>query len=545
MIAYVPPRCRRALAVALVCALPALGPAQTQPQPNSPAVQFGEAREPIVAPAPVAAGPAAPALAPTLVSRPAGWGGLVDTSFAVPAAAFRVAEYGRAMDLIQRPPSRQRFQDNLFDRQRSAVRPNNAYLDRPAATFLPAIPVAGVAGQEVFYDKFPFLTLEETVRGDVVFDSRRLSDPTAFRPSVIPVRGQDFFGAQPRVTVVGPAEGTTVYLEANGRSEVAGPAKAVVELQFGPPQAAGPVVQVLHLYAQVNNIFAGQVQSLFSDTDAIPNTIDTNHPSAMALRTHPAIGYLVPLYAEGPRSLYAAVSIEQPEATSTAPASADATKFASRSRVPDVAARVRLTDNEWGHVQVASIVRDVGIENTAYTTGEGAEAVTTPASHQDALGWGLQLTGEVYPFRGWDLLASDYVLFGGVYGRGIADYIVDLQSTTGLGAAFDANDRFRPLPVQTYYLSYTHFWTVPGLRSTVVYSQANLDTLGAPGLTETTYRQGRYFAANLIYQWDVLSVVGKTARLFTGLEYLYGHKETQDGETGDAHRVRFTFGSKF
>jgi hypothetical protein len=58
-------------------------------------------------------------------------------------------------------------------------------------------------------------------------------------------------------------------------------------------------------------------------------------------------------------------------------------------------------------------------------------------------------------------------------------------------------------------------------------------------------------AANVVYQWEILTPnpppkAGFTTHYaFTGLEYLYGERETLGKGAEHAHRVQFTIGMKF
>src|SRR5262249_24723817 len=149
-------------------------------------------------------------------------------------------------------------------------------------------------------------------------------------------------------------------------------------------------------------------------------------------------------------------------------------------------------------------------------------------------------------FDGVPCVAADLIGFGGVYGRGITSYNPDLGLNSGLDAVFDDKDQLRALPMSTFFASYTHLWT-ERLRSAVVYSQVDLTSFVYPDLLISPYRRGRYFATNLIYEFDIWSE-GDNPRKgtgFTGIEYLYGRHELLDGKYGDAHRVQFTAGARF
>src|SRR5206468_1332439 len=79
------------------------------------------------------------------------------------------------------------------------------------------------------------------------------------------------------------------------------------------------------------------------------------------------------------------------------------------NKLPDFTARYR-AERDWGHVQLAGIVRYLGYD-TAGTPGNNPSGRVT--------GWGLNLTSNIKS------IGSDMVHLGYVYGRGIASYMND------------------------------------------------------------------------------------------------------------------------
>jgi hypothetical protein len=197
------------------------------------------------------------------------------------------------------------------------------------------------------------------------------------------------------------------------------------------------------------------------------------------------------------------VSAELPE-TSATPLDntmADAKDWESRSRIPDFAGYIRLGD-DWGHVQLSGLLRDVGIENTAYDkTGTPANLVVAsptspsgyavvpnmtaiPADHQDVLGWGVHLTASVVPFQHCDAIKHDIIQGGVLYGDGVGNYVQDLRALGGYDAQYTTAGQLRAIPVFSYWASYTHFWS-SHLSSTVVFSEVNADTASSPSFPTT------------------------------------------------------------
>src|SRR5262249_10180360 len=150
-------------------------------------------------------------------------------------------------------------------------------------------------------------------------------------------------------------------------------------------------------------------------------------PNAIISLQHPLIGYYIPLSpstaSSGPR-VYAGISVESP-GDSVSPPSTTASGFKSFSRCPDVAAQIRWQDNTCGHVQFATLFRDVGTEG--------------PGLRDDTFGWGLHLSAVYHPFNDGSFRSNDFLAASIIYGAGIGNYVLDLNGFDGPDAAFGAN----------------------------------------------------------------------------------------------------------
>ena len=141
-----------------------------------------------------------------------------------------------------------------------------------------------------------------------------------------------------------------------------------------------------------------------------------------------------------------------------------------------------------------------------------------------------------------DKLYGSYVV-----GRGIGNYILDLRALGGSDAAVDASKNLNALPVMSYYLGYTHYWT-PKLYSSMTFSQVDLNSIASQG--PSAYRHGRYAAVGLMYEQQVHLIADLTKDAgphyaIVGLEYIYGEKMTIANGSGSDNRVQFTLGLKF
>jgi hypothetical protein len=464
----------------------------------------------------------------------------VAAPYSLPSVGFPAPTYKLAMERFGRPQSLEPDYGHILDRQTPLPRPDNAFLDRALSPFLAEVSPFG----RTDIASYGPLYVGGIARGDAVIGTAQLSKPFSFIPSSIPVQGQKTFGLPQPATVQEAAIGNHLFLESYVTTEMVPPVRLFSQVA-GFVQADGSGGgQVPHLFGQLKSLIVGKADTFFSDPRAYPNTIDLQGPNALVYMQHMLIGYLWEYQWPGV-ALEAGLSVEQPEPSVTPPDPKNASNFTSRSQIPDIAARTRFWDPIWGHVQFASILRSIGTENLEYTTEIDKTKVVHPASNQQVIGWGVQCTGMLHPFDGLPVIAYDLIGFGGSCGRGIASYYPDFGPNSGLDAVFDDKDQLRALPLTSFFTSYTHLWT-PQLRSTVVYSQVDLKSFDSPDLSGSPYRRGRYFAANLIYEFDVtVSDDNKKGRGFTGIEYLYGRHELLDGKYGDAHRIQLTAGAKY
>ncbi|HUO66835.1 MAG TPA: DcaP family trimeric outer membrane transporter, partial [Gammaproteobacteria bacterium] len=168
--------------------------------------------------------------------------------------------------------------------------------------------------------------------------------------------------------------------------------------------AGQTTMRVRHVYGSWGNWLAGQTNTLFMDIDIFPNTIDYWGPNGMVFLRNPQIRW-TPVHS-GDNTF--AVAIEKPSNDIDAgqfrevdPALAN---FQANNELPDITAQYRLNQS-WGHLQVAGILRKLGVENIA-----------NPANivKRDDMGWGVDVTASI------KVGERDKLLLGFVTGAGIA-----------------------------------------------------------------------------------------------------------------------------
>jgi DcaP outer membrane protein len=264
-----------------------------------------------------------------------------------------------------------------------------------------------------------------------------------------------------------------------------------------------------HAYGQFHGVLAGQTWSTFSDPAANHEDLDFEGVSSENVVRQPQIRYTwLPT-----KTLSVAASIETPKI--------DVTDGVGSEVIPDVVGRLIWNYKKNAHLQGSVVFRQIR-----------AAPLTDPQAFQQALGWGASLSG-VFPFERWNL--TDRFIFQINVGQAIARYINDLSSQGGLDGIFDpANGELKVLKMGGWYLDYEHMWKHweltrdMNLRSSLIWSVVKVDNLDFQ--PAEAYHLTHRLAANVIFS--------PMARMDAGLQYIWGTRKNNDGETGDARQVQ-------
>jgi hypothetical protein len=293
---------------------------------------------------------------------------------------------------------------------------------------------------------------------------------------------------------------------------------------FGVGADAGKTtIRLRHAYGEWGQLLAGQTNSLFMDIDVFPNVIDYWGPAGMvffrnvqirwtAYRTaNDAFAFAI----ERPSNDVDTGNIRLVQGFEDAVVQPDQT-------LPDLTGQFRHDDN-WGHYQIAAILRRVGFQYQVTPT----EAFQK--GHQT--GWGIDLSTTINTFD------KDKVLLSVVHGAGIASYMndggMDIAPNTppeGNPAAPGIGSEAVPLTgVMAYY---DHYWnslfsTTLGYSFTQV-ANTNLQS-------DTAFHKGQYASINLLSY--------PASRVMVGVELMWGKLTNNNGTTGDD--VRFQFSAKY
>ena len=384
---------------------------------------------------------------------------------------------------------------------------------------------------------------------DGIYDTNR-TDPDwedAFRPSKIATEHQDFgSNGQSSISVKQSRFG----VQGNVPIEDSNPIKFKFEFDFfGVGVDAGQTtIRLRHFYGEWGQILAGQTHSLFMDIDVFPNVIDYWGPAGMVFYRLPQLRWTP--YQTG--TSHFAIALERPgndidtgQIREFDPALGD--NIRNDEKLPDFTAQY-YTSGDWGHFQIAGILRRVGFDTLGTPDNEPKSSRT---------GWGVDITGHAKVFE------KDKLIGSVVYGHGIATYMNDggtdlapegiparpaqiiTPGPQGLfppqalllpAAAGSAHPRAVPLLGVVAY--YDHYWS-DKWSSSIGYSFTRVDNTNLQD--PSAFRRGDYASVNLLYT--------PASNLMIGGEVMWGQRTNHDDTSGDDVRfqisVKYNFSTKF
>ncbi len=356
---------------------------------------------------------------------------------------------------------------------------------------------------------------------DAIYDTGRM-DPDwddAFRPSKIAnPEGEYGSDGQASLSVKQSRFGVKGTLPT---SEGHAPVNFKFEFDlFGVGSDAGQTTfRLRHAYGEWGSLLAGQTNSIFMDIDVFPNVIDYWGPAGMVFWRNVQIRW-TPWKTE--HSSFA-IGIEEPsndvdpgQIREFDPQLGE--DLQSDEKIPNLAAHWR-TSGDWGHVQVAGILRSLGYDTKGTPNNKPKGDVT---------GWGVNLSGTINVFE------KDKILLQVVYGDGIASYMndggMDLAPEGRLPTETDpGNVKAKAVPLTGIVAYYDHYWNEQ-FSSSIGYSTTFVDNTN---LQEAgTYKSGQYASANLLYT--------PVPNVMIGGEVIWGDLEVFHGDTQDDVRFQFT-----
>jgi glutaminase len=380
------------------------------------------------------------------------------------------------------PPSPIPDRQNLRDEQQPAPRPGNLTLDPKYQGFwqIPSTPV--------------LMKINAKPRADLTLDNRNTGDENRFVTARIPVEEDPGYGGGRRFNI--NAKGSQLSLDARA-PDVAGSPRFFFQNDF---YGSGPgefPIRVRHLYGQIYNLIVGQTFSVFEDPDAWPDTVDYEGPNSVIFARRPLARYMWALN----KHLQMNFGVEQPESEVDTTIDPDAEPV---NRSPDVGLNLRWEPEDIGHIQIAGIFREIGVDSPLF----GRDTV---------FGWGVNFAGNL------NVWGRDSIQVQVTYGEGIFRYFND--DFVNNDAAIDEDGDLEAIPAVGYMLGLTHHW-LEDWRSTATFGYVRLDPEATQG--PDAYYRTLYASLNLVWQ------IRK--RLSVGVEGLWGEKEDNAGRDGDAFR---------
>ncbi len=269
-------------------------------------------------------------------------------------------------------------------------------------------------------------------------------------------------------------------------------------------------IRLRHAYGEWGDWLGGQTNSLFMDVDLFPNTIDYWGPSGMVFLRNPQIRW-TPVKG----STTFAVAIENPGVDVDTSGPYSNSSIQGNETFPDITSQLRLNE-DWGHIQIAGILRQLDYESMSTPDHKPSGSET---------GWGINLSSN---FK----FANDTLRLGAVYGEGIATYMNDGGMDMGTQSISDEPMAAVPLTgVIAYYdLSWNSQWS-----TSFGYSYTEVDNERFQG--SEAFQKGEYASINLLY--------APSKPIMMGVEYLWGQRTDNDGDTGDDNRIQFSMKYSF
>ena len=377
----------------------------------------------------------------------------------------------------------------LNDQQEAAQRPSNLTLDPEYRGFIP-IPNTPA-----------LIKFNAKPRVDITDDNRNTGNPDRFVTAQLPTEGEPSYGGGNQFNM--NARGSTLSVDVRAPGVEGSPRFYYNNDFYGGGTDGGMQFRIKQLYGEYYNVTAGFTYSVFEDPDVWPDTVDFEGPNSMIFARQPTVRYLLPLNEHWQLNF----GIQQPASEVDNFGQPDVSNV---NHAPDGGFNVRWEDAKVGHVQFATILRDVGADSATY-------------GDQSVLGWGLLLATSLNVFE------RDSVQGQLTYGEGYFHFANDNFTYNGFSggdAAYDSAGNLKALPYWSAMVGYTHHWS-DKFRSTATFGYLNLANEASQG--PLAYHETYYTSFNLVYQLH--------KRLSVGLEGLYGKKEVSSGDTGDAFRV--------
>lgn len=415
------------------------------------------------------------------------------------------AKEALAKQETQEPDS---LEKQITDLQSAMEDPSNTIYDAdfPGAWYLPgttaAMRIGGYVNLSIVDNFDPMLIPDRFIVGSIPPDDQ----PTP--PGAI--QGTSVSANQTRLNLE--------YREQTKLGEI----RAYVEGDF---RGDSDTFRLRHAFGQFRAFLAGKTWTTFMDVDTRPEEVDIEGMNGEVLLRHSQVRWSP----EFGKNSQLKLALEDPQT--------DVINGSSkRGRFDLVGSSTWMPLGPLGrwNYRVGLILRQLKADGFGQQAPE--DNIISPIT-DSTTGWGIT-TGGRQPVTWWGD-GNDFILWQLTYGKGIGQYINDLQSVGGGDAVFDPQGKLHALPVFAGYVSYQHIWPLkwqlvkswPGvLRSNFLFGYVNIDNFDFQNGDD--YNETLRASVNLIYN--------PTKNVRVGLELLWGQRKNADNSKGSAKQLQFS-----
>lgn len=278
------------------------------------------------------------------------------------------------------------------------------------------------------------------------------------------------------------------------------------DMDFRGGSSSSYTPRVRRGYMSFLGLTIGRDVTTFCDTKAAPITVDFQGPNAYNFNYATLIRYS---HTCANDRFTAAIALEYPKVWGTYGDS-----FSSiPQRVPDIPVYLQYSFGETRnhHLRASGVVRNMYLHNDSTDNNESV------------FGWGVQFSGQLAIVR-WAK-----IMFNGVYGEGITQYIQDL---TGSGLDFtpkpNASSSIQATPMYAWQAAAQINFS-KRVWSSMGYSTVNVESENGGYYSDTEYKCGQYIFGNLFYK--------VTPRMQLACEYLWGSRKNANNLDNSANRA--------
>ncbi len=337
------------------------------------------------------------------------------------------------------------------------------------------------------------------VKTDIVYNYDPLEIPDRFIVGSIPVGRDNASTAEAESSIT--ASQSRLNFDLREPTNV-GVLRAFIEGDFA---GNGDTFRLRHAFGQWHRVLAGKTWSAFMDTDASPDEVDFEGLNARInvrqaqVRLMPARGAEYGLE----------VSLEDPNP--------EIQNGEGVTRAPDVVVAGRFSPNDRLHLKLSLLGRQI--------RGQADPGFGSGVSKQYA--WGVSASGRfITPY--FD--KRDNLVFQLSQGDGIGRYVNDLASVGNFDGIFDpVNGDLQLFDVFAGYASWQHWWAGQrSFRSNFTFGYVDVNNPGF--IAADAYKRTYRLSGNLLWS--------PTNRIDLGAEYLWGRRENENGDEGDATQIQ-------